>query len=128
MSYLLFNNAGILGSVASIDLNSTADQSISINSSKYVIRGILVTNASADMTLSIAAGGVYTAVSKGGVAVVSAAQLYTPLSTSDKYSEITLAGIVGTDVRTETTLYFSLTTAHGSAATADIFIIGDKLD
>jgi len=123
----LFNNGMIkqvmLGKKLSVNMNSTADQAIIINSSNYVIRRILVTNASASLTLG--AGGIYTAASKGGVAVVAAGQVYSALTGAAKILDLTLAV---TDRRTENTLYLSLTTGLGSAATADVYIFGDRLD
>ena len=123
----LFNNGMIkqvmLGKKISANMNTTTDQAIIINSSNYVIRRILVTNASASLTLG--AGGIYTAASKGGTAVVAAGQVYSALTNSAKILDLTLAV---TDRRTEDTLYLSLTSALGSTATADIYIFGDKLD
>lgn len=107
-------------------MNSTADQAIPIRVGKYVVRKIVVTNASANLTLAI--GGFYTASSKGGTAVVANTQVFTALSASTKYVDLTLASIVATDIRTESTLYLSLTTAQGTAATADVFIFGDSLE
>jgi hypothetical protein len=118
-------STSMLGSLKGANFNSTADQAIPIGAPKYIIRKIVVVNASTSLTL--AAGGIYTAASKGGTAIVSAVQLYSALTASTKFIDLTLAGILGTDVRTESTLYLSLTTAQGSAATADVFIIGDVL-
>jgi hypothetical protein len=73
------------------------------------------------------AGGVYTAAAKGGTAIVAAAQLYVALTAAAKFLDLTLAAILGTDVRTESLLYLSLTTGQGVAATADIYIYGDIL-
>ena len=115
----------ILGRLIGANMNSTGDQPIAINAAKYVIRRIVVVNASANLTLAV--GGFYTAASKGGTAIVANTQIYTALTAAAKFLDVTLAAILGTDVRTEGTLYFSLTTAQGSAATADIFIIGDIL-
>jgi hypothetical protein len=72
-------------------------------------------------------GGFYTAASEGGTIIVANTQIYVLLTAAAKFLDVTLAAILGTDVRTETTLYFSLTTGQGSAATADIYIFGDPL-
>jgi hypothetical protein len=117
--------SGVIGKLTSADFNSTADQSITINATKYVIRKILICNASTSLTT--AAGGIYTATSKGGTALLPAATVYTALTTSTKFVEPSLHADTGTDTQTASTLYFSLTTAQGGAATADIFIIGDRL-
>ena len=118
----------LLGSLIAANFNSTADQQITIfsNPSKYIIRRIVVTNASAN--LSTAAGGIYTAVSKGGTAVVAAAQAYTTLTGSTLFLDLTLngTGFASTTVKSSIpNLYLSLTTAQGAAATADVYVYGD---
>ncbi len=129
MSYEgLFSGYGLLGRATGLNFNSTADQPIRICSGLYRVAQILVINASANLALSAAAGGLYTATSKGGTAIVSALQGYATLSASSKILGLTLATILTTDIRTERTLYFSLSSAHGSAATADIYIYGNKFD
>lgn len=117
-------SSGLLGKLATANFNTTADQPITINATKYVVRRIIVTNCSASLTL--AAGGFYTATSKGGTAVVAAAQLYSALTAATKYLEATLQN-VATDVLTATPLYLSLTVAQGGAATCDVYVIGDSL-
>jgi hypothetical protein len=116
----------MLGVLRGANFNSTGDQPIAINlpsgTSKYALSKFIVTNVSTSLTL--AAGGFYTAAAKGGTAVVAAAQVYSALTGAAKVLNPTIAV---TDTRTETTLYLSLTTAQGGAATADIYIIGDVL-
>lgn len=116
---------GVIGSITGANMNTTADQAITIGAAKYVIRKIVVTNAS--VSLTTAAGGLYTAASKGGTAIVAAVQLYSGLTGSAKFIDLTLGALLGTDALTSATLYLALTTGQGSAATADIFIIGDVL-
>jgi hypothetical protein len=115
----------LLGLKKGANMNSTADQIIGMPGGKYIIRKIVIVGASASLTL--AAGGIYTATSKGGTVIVAAAQLYSALTAAAKFLDLTLAAIVGTDIRTETALYLSLTTSQGGAATADIYIYGDRL-
>jgi hypothetical protein len=115
----------VLGKKIGANFNVTTDQAITIESDKYIIRKIIATNASIE--LDTAEGGIYTDTAKGGVDLVAATQAYTALTTSAKYADLTLEAEVGTDVRTEGTLYLSLTAAQGAAATADIFIIGDDI-
>lgn len=117
--------SGTLGFLSGANFNTTADQPISIHSAGYIVRKIIVANASANLTL--AAGGIYTAAAKGGSAIVLAIQAYTALSTATKFLDLTLAAILGSDYQTVGTLFLSLTTGQGSAATADIYIIGDSL-
>lgn len=90
----------------------------------YMVERILVTNASISLTTAV--GGVYTAASKAGSAIVANSQVYSALTSSVKYVALTLASIALTDVFNAATqsLYFSLTTAQGAAATADIYVYG----
>ena len=118
----------LLGSLIAANFNSTADQKITIfsNPSKYIIRRIVVTNASANLTT--AAGGIYTAVSKAGTAVVASSQVYTTLTGSTLFLDLTLntSGSANITVKSSIpNLYLSLTTAQGTAATADVYVYGD---
>lgn len=113
----------LLGSLIGANMNVTTDQTITIFSANYIISAIIATNAS--LSLTLAAGGVYTATSKGGTAVVAAGQVYSALTTATKQLALTLAD---TDRRTVTPLYLSLTVAQGGAATADIYVYGRPLD
>lgn len=120
----------LLGSKIAADFNSTSDQIITIfsNPSKYIVRRIVVTNASTSLTT--AAGGIYTAASKGGTAIVAAAQAYTSLTASTLFLDLTLSatGNASTTVKSSIpNLYLSLTTAQGAAATADVYVYGDIL-
>lgn len=116
---------GLLGVLTGADFNSTADQSIAIanGGAKYVIRRIVVTNASVNLTT--AAGGVYGAAAKSAPNIVANTQVYTALTAATKFLDLTLTALCGTDVFTETTLYLSLTTGQGAPATADVLIFGD---
>lgn len=117
--------AVMLGKLASVNLNSTADQAITLASANWIPVALLMTNVSTSLAASAAAGGVYTAASKGGTAIVGAAQGYTALTGAAVVLSLTLAV---TDRQTVTTIYVSLTTAHGSAATADLYVFGYPLD
>lgn len=112
----------LLGTKLAANMNSTADQAISltrIGSKNFRITRIYVTGASTSLTT--AAGGVYTATSKGGTALVAAGQAYSALTGSTIGLDLTIAA-----VRTlaQSTIYLSLTTAQGSAATANIYVFG----
>lgn len=120
----------LLGTLIGANMNSTADQIITMfsNPSKFIIRRIVVANAS--ISLTTAAGGVYTAASKGGVAVVASSQAYSSLTTSALFLDLTLStsGSASTTVKSSIpNLYLSLTTAQGAAATADVYVYGDIL-
>jgi hypothetical protein len=117
----------LLGQLIGANMNSTGDQQIVIFSApaKYIIRRIVATNAS--ISLSTAVGGIYPAVSKGGTAIVANSQVYSGLSASGKFVDLTVASgyTSGGDVLTVKSIYLSLTTPQGAAATADIYVYGD---
>jgi hypothetical protein len=117
----------LLGELISANMNSTADQQIVIFSApaKYIIRRIVVTNAS--VSLSTADGGVYPQISKGGTAIVAAGQAYSGLTASTKFIDLTIASgyTSGGDILTAKSIFLSLTTAQGTAATADVYVFGD---
>ena len=115
----------LLGAIKSANFNDTGDQAIPIPYAKYIIRQVVVTNASTSLTL--AAGGVYSATSKGGTTIVAAAQVYTALTAASKWIDLTLAAGPTTDTLTSATIYLSLTTGQGGAATADCYVYGDVL-
>ena len=120
----------LLGTLIGANMDSTDDQIITMfsNPSKSIIRRIVVANAS--ISLTTAAGGVYTAASKGGVAVVASSQAYSSLSSSGLFLDLTLntSGSASTTVKSSIpNLYLSLTTAQGAAATADVYVYGDIL-
>lgn len=125
MSHLLRHS--LLGVLRGANFNSTADQAIKVNASKYVVRKVITSNAST--SLSLAVGGIYNDTSKpaGGI-VVAASQVYSALTGAGKFVDSTLNSLVTTDIQTAATLYLSLTVAQGSAATADVYIFGDTLE
>lgn len=125
MSYNISSTGNLLGKLTSADMNSTVDQAIVINSSRYIIRNIVVSNASTSLTT--AAGGLYTGAGKTGTTIVGLAQIYTALTGSTKWIDLSLAAGVTGDILTATTIFFSLTTPQGTAATADVYILGDSL-
>lgn len=116
----------LLGKLIGATFNAVTDQAITINSTKYRVAEILVTNASVNMTT--AQGGVYNAVGKpGGGVLVGAAQAYTALTAASKFLALTLAGVAVTDIQTAGFLYLSLSIAQGVAATADVYVYGENL-
>lgn len=113
----------LLGQLRNANMNITSDQVIPMIIGKYIIEKIIVANPS--VSLSVAAGGIYTTTSKGGTVIVSGDQLYSGLTGSTKY--ISLSIFTNADYVATASLYFSLTTPQGSAATADIFIYGFQI-
>lgn len=114
-----------LGVLMAANMNVTTDQAIPIRPgvSKFRPTKIVVTGAS--VSLTTAAGGVYTAAAKGGSAIVAAAQAYSALTAATKALALTLA--ITDTVYSLDKLYLSLTTAQGAAATANVFLFGEDL-
>jgi hypothetical protein len=115
----------ILGQLRLANFNSTSDQAIPMPGGRYIIRRIVIHDASTSLTT--AAGGFYPSAAKAGTAIVSAGQTYTVLTGSTKYIDTTLRPIVAEEVYTLSLIYFSLTTPQGAAATASITVYGDYL-
>jgi hypothetical protein len=117
----------VLCSIRAANFNVTTDQScaIPVSVTAWVPTSILVTNCSGTFTL--AAGGVYPATSKGGTALVAAAQAYTALTGATVVLGLTLASGIATTRQTVNTVYLSLTTGTGSGATCDFYVIGNDL-
>lgn len=90
---------------------------------QYLIERIRAVNPS--ISLTTAAGGVYTAASKGGNTLVLSSQVYTGATNATSGQDLTLAS-QGAGLRTEIPI-LSLTTAQGAAATADFYIFGSLI-
>lgn len=116
-----------LGVLRGANFNSTADQAIAIASgvTAFQVTSIVVTNCSALLTL--AAGGFYPTTAKGGVPIVAAAQVYSSLSGPTLVLNPTIAATPLVTRYTLGNVYLSLTTAQGSAATCDIYVVGIDL-
>ena len=113
------------GRLIGADANVTTDQAIQIScpARRYVIEAIVASNAS--ISLTNADGGLYSAASKGGVALVAAAQVYSTLTAAAVNAAgsalfLTLDTAATTGMFDLSTIYFSLTGAQGSAATLDL--------
>ncbi len=113
----------LLGKLTGANFNSLVDQAIRIYAGNYIIREIVVTNASVSLTTAI--GGIYGASAKASP-IVAAEQVYSALTGASKYLELTL--VPSGDVRTVQNIYLSLSTIQGQAATADVYVFGDILD
>jgi hypothetical protein len=120
-----YGRARILLGTATCDANTTGDTAIAILAASYVIRSITARNAS--ISLTTVAGGIYTAAAKGGSILVAAAQVYSALTASTKFLDLTLQAPATTDVQTSAILYFSPTTPQGAAATVVVEVWGDQI-
>lgn len=123
-----YGDLRVIGKLIGANMNVTTDQAIVLQDfgasgeyTKYMLDSIRVKNASISLTTAV--GGVYLAASKT-TAVVANSQVYSALTAVGKWVALTLANTALTDVLTASTIYFSLTTAQGAAATADIYIYG----
>ncbi len=105
------------------DMNVTTDQIFLKmgDFGEYFVEEIICENASIDLTA--ADGGIYDAASKGGNAVVAAAQVYTTLTTAALGMSLTIAA-AGKQLLSAKNLYLALTGAQGAAATADFYVFG----
>lgn len=121
------NTVRVLCSIRAANFNSTADQLCTIPAgvTAWVPTSIITTNCTGTFTL--AAGGVYPTTSKGGTALVAAAQAYTALTGASVVLGLTLAANIATTRQTVNSLYLSLTTGTGSAATCDFYVVGNDL-
>lgn len=124
-----------LGHLTGANFNVTTDQAIAINpmtstsngymfgaATKYMITEIDVGNCSASLTT--AKGGFYTAASKGGTIIGATTTPFTNCTSTTTRQRLT--GLTNEDstILTAATLFLSLTTAQGAAATADVDVYG----
>lgn len=114
----------VLWTLPAANLNVTTDQAMlqSFTFATYTIEKIIVTSLTGTVTL--AAGGFYTGAGKSGITLVAAGQAYSGLTGATSVVNPTLASSA---LQLSQTLYFSLSVANGSAATANIFITGFAL-
>ena len=117
-------NQGLIlaGVLLGANMNSTADQAITITMpDHYLIFRVLVTNPSISLTTAV--GGIYTGAGKTGVQLIPNSQVYSALTTNALNTTGDCLSLGATSPRLNlSTVYFSLTTPQGAAATADIFI------
>lgn len=125
------NDAFLAGILKNANMNSTADQAIPIQlpgvgaggNGRYTVLSILCANPS--ISLTAAAGGIYTGPGKTGVQVVSSAQAFAALTqglVNVAGSLLQLTINLPTAFFTAPTLYLALTTAQGAPATADFYV------
>jgi hypothetical protein len=115
--------------LSAANFNSTADQAITLalptGFTRYRFQSIITSNPSISLTTAV--GGIYTAAAKGGIAIVAASTAWSPLtnSTAGTSGSVFQPTVVNgaTAFYNSTTLYLSLTTPQGAAATADVTII-----
>jgi hypothetical protein len=121
----------LIGILKGANFNTTADQAIPITLvsgyTNYRINEIIMINASTDLTT--AAGGIYPTISKGGAPYVAATQTYTTVGSGPTaFLSLTKTSVATFATHVDSILYLSLTTAQGSAATADIYVFGTPIN
>lgn len=116
----------LLGSLIGANGAITADQPFEIHGAdSYVVRRVIIANASAEPTTTIK-GGIYTAASKGGTVIVPAAQGYDALDPEDEFKIIDIPISLARAHRAPQ-LYLSLTTAEATPLTFDVYVFGDAM-
>lgn len=117
----------ILGTLRSANFNSVADQTIPIVSSvtAFQITSVVVTNCSASLTTAV--GGFYPTTSKGGVPIVAAIQAYSALTGTTVLLGATVAAAPLVTRYAISNVFLALTIAQGTAATRDVYIVGNDL-
>jgi hypothetical protein len=116
----------LLCSLLNANMNTTADQPFTaMAAAKYIISDVIFTNAS--MSMTTAAGGIYSGAGKTGTVIIPAVTSYTGLTSAPKFKSATLDATAGgptTDALSFTQLYFSLTSGQGAPGSTDIYIFG----
>lgn len=111
-----------------VDLNATGDNALSVvpnGARKFIVRRIIVTNASANLSGGSLQYGIFSAASGGGEAILaSGVNSATSLTAASKFIS---PAVAQDDTITASTLYFRVGTANGSPATADVYLFGDVL-
>lgn len=118
----------LIAKLIGANFNSTADQRIPLidtTTTKFRVTDFVVLNAS--VSLSAAAGGIYTGLAKTGTTLVAAGQTYATLTVSTKGMSLTL-NAPNEVLPAGQAMYLSLTTPQGLAATADIYAFGQAFN
>jgi hypothetical protein len=107
----------------------TEDQTIPLflSTGQYVrYTKISVKNCTTSMTTAV--GGIYTATSQGGTAIVAAGQAYSNSTGATIVTDLTIASTPAKTTYgglTAPALIINLSTAQGAASTCDFFVYGD---
>ena len=117
----------LLGQARGVNANAVGDTIIPvINSTKWVVSTVLITNATTS-AITAAFAGLFTATNAGGTTIVVAAAL-TTLSTSSVIKYSAISATASTAAQTGANMYVNVgTTLAGTAATFDIYCLGYDL-
>lgn len=124
----LVSSGMLLGRLIGANMNVTTDQPFVMTnwSALNKCRITKVTCKNASVSLTTAAGGIYSAASKGGTALVASGQVYSSLTAATLALDLTIASTPGLTVQAAGYApILSLTTGQGTAATADFYLFGD---
>lgn len=117
---------GVLAMLTGVDLNvATSDNAMTLEATRYRIDKVMVENPSVNVAAVTA--GVFTAAGGAGT-TLAADQALAALTATTKFDDLALEAVTGTDTRTDGTLYFRVGTPLGSAATANVLLLGWRLD
>lgn len=127
--------SGLVGRLLKVNMNlagagtTAEDQQIPLflSTAQYV-RYTKITARNCSGSVTTAAGGIYTAASQGGTAVVAAGQVYSANTGATLSLDLTIATTAGKTAfggATAPTLFVNLSTAQGTAMTCDVFVFGD---
>lgn len=117
-----------------INLNAAAGSDTAIllatSVTQLIIRRVILFDADVNLSGSAARWGLYTAIAKGGQAIVTDPEDdHTVLTAASKFKDATLSATTGTDIIAfaSAVVYFHLSVPHGSAATVKLCMIVDDL-
>lgn len=118
----------LLFKILAANMQLTTDQALTkmFVGTNYMITDVVGKRVSGGATVACT-GGIYTSASKGGSALVAAAQSWLGMSGAGKIQVATPAAVNTTDFQTATPI-LSLTTGSTAACTADIYVYGLVLD
>lgn len=118
---------GLLGSITALNLNSaTTDTAFTITSARYRIDKVTLESPSAAVVAATL--GLFTAAGGGGVTLCVNQALAATLTATTKFMNVAQEAIVGTDTRTDGTLYARVGTAEGAARTVNLKLYGWAFD
>jgi hypothetical protein len=111
----------VLFRILAANFQLTSDQALTkvFSGTEYLITGVHAIRRSGGATVACA-GGIYTAASKGGTALVAAAQSWLGITGTLGVQ----VGTIAVPAASSATLFVSLTTGSTGAVTADLLVTG----
>lgn len=119
--------AGPIGVALGVDLNTVGDTEIVVpsGSRKFIIRRIVVTNPSATLAGGSLQYGIFqNALEAGEVVLANGVNSATSLTAASKFIS---PAVAQDDVIQDSSVFFHVEVANGSARTADVYLFGDVL-